>query len=284
MVDNKLKIRIQIKQTPPAPSDEFNQENDVLTSSETDSEQYSLDWKKISIALLLLFSVLGFITYAFLGRDTFEQEAEKITELSTAASTESTENHSETSETETELSNVSSASTESIDTPKNNIDDTSKTSSRTDAAQIPIRNKPVSSATLNKPVIIPARKPQQQHQTLSTTTEQLNQTYVARALLTLTIKGREPKDSIDSVTLNNKEVETIYFYLHLINLQGKAITIIWYHNDKQDSKLTMQVHSKNWRTYASKLLNKERLGSWRVELQDESGNILAVKKFTVVQS
>jgi len=282
MVDNKLKIRIQIKQTPSLSPDEFNQENDVLTPSETDSEQYSLDWKKTSIALLLLFSVLGFITYAFLGRDTFEQEAEKITELSTAASTKSTENHSETSETETELSNVSSGV--SIDTPKNNIDDTSKTSSKTDATQIPIRNKPVSSATLNKPVIIPARKPQQQQQTLSTTTEQLNQTYVARALLTLTVKGREPKDSIDSVTLNNKEVETIYFYLHLINLQGKAITIIWYHNDKQDSKLTMQVHSKNWRTYASKLLNKERLGSWRVELQDESGNILAVKKFTVVQS
>lgn len=238
--------------------------------------------EKISIALLLLFSVLGFITYAFLARDTVEQETEKITEPSTAASTQSTENQSETSETKTELSNVSSAV--SIDTPKNIIDDTSKTSSKTDAAQIPIRNKPVSSATLNKPVIIPARKPQQQQQTLSTTTEQVNQTYVARALLTLTIKGREPKDSIDSVTLNNKEVETIYFYLHLINLQGKAITIIWYHNDKQDSKLTMQVHSKNWRTYASKLLNKERLGSWRVELQDESGNILAVKKFTVVQS
>lgn len=282
MVDNKLKIRIQIKQTPSLSPDEFNQENDVLTSSETNSEQYSLDWKKISIALLLLFSVLGFITYAFLARDTVEQETEKITEPSTAASTESTENQSETSETKTELSNVSSAV--SIDTPKNIIDDTSKISSKTDATQIPIRNKPVSSATLNKPVIIPARKPQQQQQTLSTTTEQLNQTYVARALLTLTIKGREPKDSIDSVTLNNKEVETIYFYLHLINLQGKAITIIWYHNDKQDSKLTMQVHSKNWRTYASKLLNKERLGSWRVELQDESGNILAVKKFTVVQS
>ncbi|MCC8997759.1 MAG: DUF2914 domain-containing protein [Nitrosomonas sp.] len=282
MVDNKLRIRIQIKQTPSSSPDEFNQENDVLTSSETDSEQYSLDWKKISIALLLLFSVLGFITYALLARDTVEQETEKITEPSTAASTESTENQSETSETKTELSNVSSAV--SIDTPKNIIDDTSKTSSKTDATQIPIRNKPVSSATLNKPVIIPARKPQQQHQTLSTTTEQVNQTYVARALLTLTIKGREPKDSIDSVTLNNKEVETIYFYLHLINLQGKAITIIWYHNDKQDSKLTMQVHSKNWRTYASKLLNKERLGSWRVELQDESGNILAVKKFTVVQS
>lgn len=282
MVDNKLKIRIQIKQTPSLSPDEFNQENDVLTSSETNSEQYSLDWKKISIALLLLFSVLGFITYAFLARDTVEQETEKITEPSTAASTESTENQSETSETKTELSNVSSAV--SIDTPKNIIDDTSKISSKTDATQIPIRNKPVSSATLNKPVIIPARKPQQQQQTLSTTTEQLNQTYVARALLTLTVKGREPKDSIDSVTLNNKEVETIYFYLHLINLQGKAITIIWYHNDKQDSKLPMQVHSKNWRTYASKLLNKERLGSWRVELQDESGNILAVKKFTVVQS
>lgn len=282
MVDNKLKIRIQIKQTPSLPPDEFNQENDVLTSSETDPEQYSLDWKKISIALLLLFSVLGFITYTFLGRDSVEQEEEKITKPSTAASTESTENQSETSETKNEFSNVSSAV--SIDAPKINIDDTSKTSSRTDATQIPIRNKPVSSATLNKPVIIPARKPQRQHQTLSTTTEQLNQTYVARALLTLTVKGREPKDSIDSVTLNNKEVETIYFYLHLINLQGKAITIIWYHNDKQDSKLTMQVHSKNWRTYASKLLNKERLGSWRVELQDESGNILAVKKFTVLQS
>jgi len=282
MVDNKLKIRIQIKQTPSLSPDEFNQENDVLTSSETDSEQYSLDWKKISIALLLLFAVLGFITYALLARDTVEQETEKITEPSTAASTQSAENQSETSETKNEFSNVSSAV--SIDAPKNIIDDTSKISSKTDATQIPIRNKPVSSATLNKPVIIPARKPQQQHKTSPTTTEQLNQTYVARALLTLTVKGREPKDSIDSVTLNNKEVETIYFYLHLINLQGKAITIIWYHNDKQDSKLTMQVHSKNWRTYASKLLNKERLGSWRVELQDESGNILAVKKFTVVQS
>lgn len=288
MVDNKLKIRIQIKQTPSTP-DDLLQEDETSLISESDVEQYPLDWTKISIVVLLLVSVLGFIVYSVLDPDANEQSTEKTIEPSIAPNVELKEKPYATNENTISSNDTSSASTSTANAPKINgsNNDGRKTSAKIDSPPIPVREKPIAAPQLNKSIIIPAKKPQQpqqQKKTAETTTESINQTYVARALLTQTIQGREPKDSIDSVSLKNGEVKTIYFYLHLTNLQGKTVTISWYHNGKQDSKLSMQVHHQSWRTHASKLLNQKRLGFWRAELTDESGNTLAVKNFTVVQS
>jgi len=51
-----------------------------------------------------------------------------------------------------------------------------------------------------------------------------------------------------------------------------------------DSQLRLQVHNSNWRTHASKQLDHQRIGSWRVELIDASGNQLAIRNFTVTEN
>jgi len=75
----------------------------------------------------------------------------------------------------------------------------------------------------------------------------------------------------------------IYFYLQLKDMEGKKVNIFWYHNDKQDSQLPLEIRNNNWRTNASKHLDHQRLGAWRVELVDEAGNLLAKRSFTVTK-
>ncbi len=283
MADNKLKIRIQLQQS----STEADEPYEEIPPSESDFKQQPFDWKKISIAAVLAVILLGFMMYLLLSSDesAFNPEQD-IIPLTEQIPTTSQENQFVTNN----LSDhpVVPESNASIKNSGNDSD-TSTALPKIDPVTIPIRTKPKSVATTKKAVILPARKPKPPNKTSTTVVEPSNveasnNAQVLRAQLTHAIKHREPVDSIESITLNNGESKSVYFYLHLINLQGKAIHIVWYHNDEVDSKLIMQIHSKNWRTYASKYMNQRRLGAWRVELMDDSGNTLTVKNFTVLQS
>lgn len=286
MADNKLKIRIQLQQ----PSTEADESYEETLSSESDSKQQPFDWKKISIAVVLAVILLGFTMYLLLSIDesTFnpEQDIVPLTEqMPTPQENQFVTNNLPDHPVNTLMTTPESNSS----TKDDNNSDTSTALPKIDPAAIPIRTKPKSAATTRKAVILPAKKPDPPNQTSTTViepsnVEASNNAQVLRAQLTHAIKHREPVDSIESITLNNGESKPVYFYLHLINLQGKAIHIVWYHNDEIDSKLIMQIHSKNWRTYASKYMNQRRLGAWRVELMDDSGNTLTVKNFTVLQS
>ena len=287
MADNKLKIRIQLQQS----STEADEPYEEAPPSESDSKQLPFDWKKISIAAVLAVILLGFMMYLLLSSDESafnpEQDVIPLTEQIPTPQ----ESQFATNNLPDHSVNTPMAVPESNSSTKdnNNHRDTSTALPKIDPATIPIRTKPKSATTTKKAVILPARKPEPPNKTSTTVVEPSNvevsnNAHVLRAQLTHAIKHREPVDSIESITLNNGESKSVYFYLHLINLQGKTIHIAWYHNDEIDSKLIMQIHSKNWRTYASKYMNQRRLGAWRVELMDDSGNTLTVKNFTVLQS
>ncbi len=287
MADNKLKIRIQLQQS----STEADEPNEEAPPSESDSKQQPFDWKKISIAAVLAVILLGFMMYLLLSSDEGAFNSEQDIVPMTEQIPTPQESQFATNNLPDHPVNTLMAVPESNSSTKdnNNDRDTSTALPKIDPAAIPIRTKPKSAATTKKAVILPARKPEPPNKTSTTivepsNVEASNNAQVLRAQLTHAIKHREPVDSIESITLNNGESKSVYFYLHLINLQGKAIHIVWYHNDEIDSKLIMQIHSKNWRTYASKYMNQRRLGAWRVELMDDSGNTLTVKNFTVLQS
>lgn len=55
-----------------------------------------------------------------------------------------------------------------------------------------------------------------------------------RAQLSHDIRAREPVDVIDAVQLRQGESKPIYFYLHLKDLQGEKVSILWYHDNKLD--------------------------------------------------
>ena len=284
MSSNTLKIRIQIQQPQPQAIEELYPEPEV-TYEET------LDWNRIAIAAVLLLSLLVLTGYLlFAGGD-----GEKIPADSTTATVP--EDSALQKKTKPQLGTAN--------------DTTGTQFSELISAQKPTSEpaEPVKSKTSNnsiKPVVIPARKPpfnstanpsgnagkkipktavQTKPQALAEVKPQVptDQAEVVRAQLSHAIEAREPVDSIDAVHLQPGESKPIYFYLHLKNLQGKNVRIDWYYNNKLDSKLNLRVHNNNWRTHASKQLDQRRLGAWRVELVDETGNRLAARNFTVTQ-
>lgn len=252
MSDNALKIRIKIHQPQPHAIEEFYPDPEV-------SYEQIWDWKKIgaaAVALLVLVIMLGRLLF---GGSAAPQESLVSIPDETPAIAAQPVQPPETAQPST--------------------------------APVPV-------ATTNKPVVKPARKPARNAavNTRARTEQNVPKTAakpkpriasdrpeVLRAQLSHAVKAYEPVDSIDSVQLQRGESKPVYFYTHLKNLQGQNIRIAWYHNDKLDSHLSLQVHNNNWRTQASKQLDSRRLGAWRVELTDDAGNRLAARHFTVTQ-
>lgn len=280
MNNNNLKIRIQIQQQPPQALEEIYPD---LPEPEITYE-VSPDWRKISIAALLLLSILVLIGYLIFADQKNENSLNKPPSNDPIVSVP--ENTIFPEKTEPLIGTIDKASDTQPDellTQQNaHVDpiESKKTVATGKAIVTPVK-KPELAAVINQPVITGGKvpktalqsKPQQSH----------DHPEVVRAQLSHAIEEREPVDSIDSIQLLPGESKPIHFYLDLKNLEGKNIRINWYHNDKLDSQLTLQVHNNNWRTHASKQLDHQRLGPWRVELFDEAGNLLAVRNFTVTQ-
>jgi hypothetical protein len=275
MSSNTLKIRIQIQQPQPQAIEELYPEPEV-TYEET------LDWNRIAVAALLLLSLVVLIGYLLFA----DGDDEKTSVDNTTAAIPSDAAPQGKAESQPGVTNGT------------------QSGELTGTQELPPEPvKPKATNNSIKPVVIPARKPsfhstanpssnaekkipktaaqgKPQESTVQASTDQAE---VVRAQLSHAIEAREPVDSIDTVHLQPGESKPIYFYLHLKNLQGKNVRIDWYYHDKLDSKLNLRVHNDNWRTHASKQLDQRRLGAWRVELVDETGNRLAARNFTVIQ-
>ncbi len=57
----------------------------------------------------------------------------------------------------------------------------------------------------------------------------------------------------------------------------------WYHRDVPSAKIRLTLKPPSWSTYSSIELNQSDIGPWRVEITDESGNIIEVLRFSVTE-
>lgn len=274
MENNKLKIRIQIQQQPPQAIDEIYPD---LPEPEIIYEE-SLDWKRITIAALLLLSILvltGYLLFATKNNEKSLNESSSIDSIVSAPEKAGPLTGTIDKASETQSNELLTKQHSQVDPI-----DSKKTVAANKAIATPVR-KPESAVATNQPAITGIKIPKTARQPKPQKTS--DHPEVVRAQLSHAIEEREPVDSIDAIQLRPGESQSIHFYLHLKNLHGKNIRINWYHDDKLDSQLALQVHNNNWRTHASKQLDHRRIGPWRVELVDESGNLLAARSFTVSQ-
>ena len=278
MSNNTLKIRIQIQQPQPQAIEELYPEPEV-TYEET------LDWNRIAIAAVLLLSLLILLGYLlFADGDTTEKIAnETIPANNTAASFEKAillEKAAPESSAATMTTGVPSG--ELVNAPESSAKPAESNAANAAVKAVPIpAKKPQRTVTVHQSSNVAKMAPKTAAQAKPQQTADHGE--VVRAQLSRAIEAREPVDSIDTVELLPGESKPIYFYSHLKNLRGKNIRIDWYFNDNLDSKLNLQIRNNNWRSHASKQLDHHRLGAWRVELIDESGNQLATRNFTVTQ-
>jgi hypothetical protein len=57
----------------------------------------------------------------------------------------------------------------------------------------------------------------------------------------------------------------------------------WYHRDVPSARIRLTLKPPSWSTYSSIELNQTDIGPWRVEIADETGNVLEVLRFSVTE-
>lgn len=281
MNDNKLKIRIQIQQQPPKAIEQLYPD---LAEPQIIYE-HTYDWRKIAIAAIGLLCTVVLISYLIFSNG--EEPA--------ASAVVSPENHLAPSETIPAAQSIGQSGA----APGNNASITEfnqlqpdysdaqssaqTTHNKGNRVEAPLMNvsaaRPKSGASSNKPIILPRKKPQPPGKASSRASS--DRPEILRAQLSHAIKAREPVDIVESIQLLPGKSKPIFFYVHLRDLQDQKVTVQWYHGDKLDSQLPLRIRGNNWRTHASKQLDQERLGAWRVEVIDHSGNLLAARHFDV---
>ncbi|HEY3644790.1 MAG TPA: DUF2914 domain-containing protein [Gammaproteobacteria bacterium] len=99
---------------------------------------------------------------------------------------------------------------------------------------------------------------------------------VQKAQFTSGVENHEPKDNLDSLT---NDQTRIFFYAVLVNLQGQEVTFRWSFNDVTQAEVKQTPTSMRYRTNTSKTLDPSKLGTWKVEVVDASGDVLTSKTF-----
>ncbi|MDV6343288.1 DUF2914 domain-containing protein [Nitrosomonas sp. Is37] len=267
MNDQQLKIRIKLNQIPQFP--------EAVNSEEiVNQTKPPFDWRKISAAGLLFAIILGGILWWFA-----EESSQPIRETLSSEDTQSINSNSL----------VLDKNMESNDLSANNSDTSSEISA---PAMEPVPEatptpEPIVEATTNLGyTIIPLKKPEiaknkTTNQSAKAKEASTDQSHVIKAQLTSAIQQQEAVDNIDHVWLDQGTSQPIYFFLHLRGLKGKEVSVNWFYQDKEVAKIPLVIEDDNWRTHSNKMLNKTQMGQWRVEVQDQSGKLLAERAFTV---
>jgi hypothetical protein len=95
---------------------------------------------------------------------------------------------------------------------------------------------------------------------------------VVRAVFTTTVTDREPADQITSLT---NDVQQVYFYTELKDLEGQTVTHKWEHAGEVKAAVSFDVKAPRWRVWSSKTLDPSWTGEWTVSVIDGSSATLA---------
>lgn len=60
-----------------------------------------------------------------------------------------------------------------------------------------------------------------------------------------------------------------------------SISHVWFFDGKEMAKVELAVKGKTWRTWSSKRIVEDWVGSWKVEVQSSTGDVLMAKEFTI---
>ena len=99
---------------------------------------------------------------------------------------------------------------------------------------------------------------------------------VSKAQFTSAVTNHEPADSL--TTLDNSHT-TIDFYCVLNNFQGQEVTFRWSYNDVTQAEVKQTPAYPHYRTFTSKTLDPSKIGTWKVDVVDSSGNVITSKTF-----
>lgn len=95
---------------------------------------------------------------------------------------------------------------------------------------------------------------------------------IAIAQFTTKISKRYPADEIST---HGNPHQSISFFSELQGMSGKKITHRWFYGDNLEFEASFKIRADRWRVWSTQLLPEDKPGKWRVEIMDETGEVLA---------
>lgn len=92
------------------------------------------------------------------------------------------------------------------------------------------------------------------------------------AQFTTRISKRYPADEL--FTYDNSH-QSISFFSEFQGMSGKKITHRWFYGDNLEFEASFKIRADRWRVWSTQLLPENKPGKWRVEIMDETGEVLA---------
>jgi hypothetical protein len=102
---------------------------------------------------------------------------------------------------------------------------------------------------------------------------------VTRFVISQAVEGNEPLGSIGKIHFDRNNIATVYAYSDVNGLKDQTIYYQWSLNGKNIAKIKVEVGAKRWRSYSSKFIQPDMHGEWKVELQNQAGENLAINQF-----
>jgi len=122
-------------------------------------------------------------------------------------------------------------------------------------------------------------KPQANPQRFTVTTEILSPV-IKRAVLTDTMRGREPGTALRSTQdLIERGSFGLFQFVEIRGRAGDTLTYLWKRDGKHYAKVKIPVGADKWRNYSSKNFTPRLHGQWQVDVIDSKGILLARSRF-----
>ncbi len=102
---------------------------------------------------------------------------------------------------------------------------------------------------------------------------------VKRFLLPGSVSNKEPLGELNDISFNAEGIAVVWTYSEVVNKRGSRLNYVWLHEGSQVATVKVDIGGNRWRSYSSKVINQSMSGSWRVELHDGEGRLLASADF-----
>lgn len=102
---------------------------------------------------------------------------------------------------------------------------------------------------------------------------------VKRFLLPRSVSNKEPLGELNDISFNADGIAVVWIYSEVVDKRGSLLNYVWLHEGSQVATVKVDIRGNRWRSYSSKVINQSMSGSWRVELHDGEGRLLASADF-----
>jgi hypothetical protein len=103
---------------------------------------------------------------------------------------------------------------------------------------------------------------------------------VKRFLLAKDVVSNEPHGDLGDIALHGAKYVAVSSFSEVTGQQGETLQYRWLYNGKQVLRIRVPVGSNRWRSHSTKRIYASMKGSWRVELRNSAGELLASIDFT----